>query len=220
MENTTITVRDLLYKILDYGHLWNKPDRIDSKPAQARHEQILVLADAFGLSKKSVNPLKMVQLIVARKKNEISRINYLKKYTDFEYLSLGEFIHDKSKESYKELRDKAFAFTLGRHPDIPEEHLKYFDVSGLFQDMFRYRQEIYNATEYPSAMLEGYSVALSYGWSLQHKLNSVIKDNISEIDDILCTILDPENRFFDKELIKYPDMDIDSIDREWEIDNF
>lgn len=70
MENTTITARDLLYKILDYGHLWNGPDRIDSKPAQTRLDQIRVLAEAFGVSKKSVNPLKMMQLMMAGKQQD------------------------------------------------------------------------------------------------------------------------------------------------------
>lgn len=109
---------------------------------------------------------------------------------------------------------------LPDYSDLSDSRLKRFDVRWLFQNLFGYRQEIYNATFPVTGMLEGFSVALHYGWFLQHKLNSVIKENITEIDDTLCTILDPENRVFDKELIKYQDVDIDRIDREWEMENY
>lgn len=220
MENATITARDLLYKILDYGHVWSAPERSDSKPAQVRISQIEFLAEAFALSKKSVSPLTMIKRIVAGKEAEISRLDYLKEYTDYQYLYTGQFIRDKPIALYKELHDKVLAFTLEHYAGLPEKYLKRFDLQWMFQHLISFRQDIYNVT-YPAAgMLEGFSTALAYGWELQGALKSVIKDNLSEIDDTLWTILDPEKRILDKALINYVEEDLDSIDLDWRMENY
>ena len=67
-----MTVRDLLYKILEYNYLWVLPQNINSKPAKVRLSQIEILLDAFGLSKKYVNPL-MLHLKYITNKEKLFR---------------------------------------------------------------------------------------------------------------------------------------------------
>ena len=56
-----MTAKDLLLKILDYQYLWILPQNKNSKPAKLRLEQIESLLDAFGLTKKYVNPLVQIK---------------------------------------------------------------------------------------------------------------------------------------------------------------
>ncbi|MCF6403115.1 hypothetical protein L3C95_09535 [Chitinophaga filiformis] len=68
-------------------------------------------------------------------------------------------------------------------------------------------------------MLEGFSAGLYYGRSLQFKLNCIIEENISEIDETLAMILDPDMRQLDVYPMGYPDVDLDSIDQDWLMEN-
>jgi hypothetical protein len=73
-------------------------------------------------------------------------------------------------------------------------------------------------------MLEGFSVGLLYSHHLQYNLQSIIKNNLEEIDNTLWTILDPERRDLDKQLVVekygYPDVELDKIDLEWRMENY
>ena len=60
-----MTAKDLLYKILDYHYLWTLPQNRKSKPAKLRYQQIETLLDAFGLTKKKVNPLVQIKYTIA-----------------------------------------------------------------------------------------------------------------------------------------------------------
>ena len=73
-----MTAKALLYKILDFQYLWTLPQNKNSKPAKVRLEQIDSLLDAFGLSKKYVNPLVQIKYSITGKKEELNRARHLK----------------------------------------------------------------------------------------------------------------------------------------------
>ena len=50
-------------------------------------------------------------------------------------------------------------------------------------------------------MFEGFEVGLLYRLHLQKQLQEVTKNNLSDIDEALCLILDPQKRVFTNEEI-------------------
>jgi hypothetical protein len=220
-----MTAKDLLIKLLDYRYLWVLPHSANSKPAKIRMQQIESLQEAFGLSKKYVNPLVQIKYSIVGSKEKLDRARQLNSLTTLEYLTQGEFLHDRAEEKNRELADRAKQVIGQLYPHAPQDRMdRRVDIGWMFNDLLRFRQEIYQVA-YPNAgMLEGFSVGLLYSHHLQHNLKSLVKNNLEEIDNTLWTILDPERRDLDKKLVVekygYPDVDLDKIDLEWRMENY
>ncbi len=220
-----MTAKDLLYKILDYNYLWTRADLINDKPSVIRRQQIESLLDAFGLSKKYVNPLVQIKYSIVGKKEESSRAKKLNKLTNIEYLQRGEFLHDRPYEDNQELSDRAIMKIKELYESNPEERKKRpVDIGWMFNSLLNFRQEIYKVA-YPSGgMLEGFSIGLIYSQYLQSELKKLIKGNLEEIDNTLWLILDPKQRDINIDELKnkygYPDVDLEKIDLDWRIDNY
>lgn len=216
-----MTAKDLLYKILDYNYLWNRPDRINSKPSKVRLSQIEILLEAFGLTKKYVNPLIQIKYSIVGNKEKVDRIKHLNQLTNLEYLMQGEFLFDRETDLNKELEERAMTKVKDIFSDLPEDFFKKrVDIGWMFNDLLRFRQEIYNLTYPTGGMLEGFSIGLHYSQYLQKELKDIIKSNLSDIDDTLCLILDPKKRVFKNEEIDYAEVDLKSIDLEWRMENY
>lgn len=216
-----MTAKDLLEKVLDYNYLWSLPDRKNSKPAKTRLAQIEALQEAFGLTKKYVNPFVQIKYSFAGEKQKLDRAKQLNRITNLEYLLNGEFLHDRDKEANKELTAKITKTVTALYPDMVEyiQH-RPVDIGWLFNDLLGFRQEVYKLTYPNGGMLEGFSAGLHYSFYLQRQLREVIKANLSEIDETLWLILDPAKRDIDKSQINYPDADIENIDLEWRMANY
>lgn len=216
-----MTAKDLLHKILDYNHLWSSPERNNSKPAKTRLMQIELLLEAFGLTKKYVNPLVQIKYAFTGKKEKWNRALRLNGLTNLEYVLRGEFLRDREKEVNKELSDKVLLKIRDLYPDLTEYiKNKPFDIDWLYSDLLSFRQEVYNLTYPNGGMLEGFSVGLHYSFYLKAQLKEIVKSNLSEIDETLWQILDPLKRDISKDEISYPDVDLDNIDREWRMENY
>ena len=220
-----MTARDLLITVLDYHYLWTLPQRVNSKPAKIRKKQIESLQEAFGLSKKYVNPLVQIKYSIVGSREKLDRAKHLNSLTTIEYLTRGEFLHDRPLEKNKEIEERVIAMIKQLYPLAPEDRTsRPIDIGWMFNNLFSFRQEIYKVT-YPNAgMLEGFSSGLLYSQYLQQKLKKVINNNLEEIDDTLWIILDPERRNLDKrELVEkydYPDEDLVEIDLEWRVGSY
>ncbi|WP_299611247.1 hypothetical protein [uncultured Aquimarina sp.] len=220
-----MTAKDLLYKLLDYNYLWAKADVINDKPSVIRRQQIESLLDAFGLSKKYVNPLVQIKYSIIGEKEKLSRAKQLNKLTNIEYLQRGEFLHDRPYGENKELSERAIKKIKELYEHPPEDRMKRpVDIGWMFNDLLNFRQEIYKVAYPWGGMLEGFSVGLIYSQYLQSELKNLIKENIEEIDNTLWLILDPKQKEIDIEELKnkfdYPDVDLDNIDLDWRIDNY
>ncbi|MBA3285569.1 MAG: hypothetical protein H0U27_10995 [Nitrosopumilus sp.] len=216
-----MTAKDLLCKILDYNYLWSSPDRKNSKPAKIRLSQIEILLKAFGLTKKNVNPIVQVTYSIMGNKEKLTRAQKLNTLTNLEYVLKGEFLHDRKKDANKELLDKVLVKITALYPEHLEDiKLKHYDMRLLFNDLLRYRQDIYKITNPVEGIVEGFSCGLHYSFYLQKQLNDIIITNVSEIDETLWQILDPLKKDISKEAINYPDPDLDEIDREWIMDYY
>jgi len=178
-----MTIKDLLYKLLNYRYEWAAKELNDSEPARIRIAQIKLLAQAFGLfSNEEVR--------------KFAKDDYVTNNKAIEYIVLGHFLHLQSFEKVNSsVKDKILAFTKQHYPTIHDiKPLGFSDIRWLFNDLLIYRQKLYEVTYPFGGMLEGFSAGLYYGRSLQNKLNLTIEENISEIDDTLAMILDPEMR--------------------------
>ena len=215
-----MTVRDLLYKILEYNYLWVLPQNINSKPAKVRLSQIEILLDAFGLSKKYVNSL-ILHLKYITNKEELDRGKHLNSLSNIQYVTYGEFLKDREKGANKEIADIALTKIKEIYPDVPERFIskKAVDVSWMFNNLFHFREAIYKMSYPNGGMLEGFEVGFLYSLHLQKQLQEVIKNNLSDIDEALCLILDPQKRVFTNEEINYTEVDLEKIDLEWNMSN-
>ncbi|WP_422092049.1 hypothetical protein [Tenacibaculum ovolyticum] len=220
-----MTSKDLLHKYLDYNCWWISADLVNDKPSIIRKKQIESLLDAFGLSKKYVNPLVQIKYSIVGKKEELSRAKQLNKLTNIEYLKQGEFLHDRPYEENKELLDKVSKKIRKLYENVPEDRMKRpVNISWMFNNLLNFRQEIYKVAYPNEGMLKGFSVGLIYSQYLQSELKNLIKSNLEEIDNTLWLILDPKQREVDIEELKskynYPDVDLDKIDLDWRVDNY
>lgn len=216
-----MTAKDLLNKVLEYNYLWSSPDRKSSKPATVRLSQIEALQEAFGLTKKYVNPFVQIKYSFAGEKQKLDRAKQLNKLTNLEYLLQGEFLFDREKEANGELSKKIITTIDALYPDMREYiNQRPVDIGWLFNDLLNFRQEIYKVTYPDEGMLEGFSAGLHYSLHLQGKIKEIIKNNLSEIDDTLWLILDPTKRMVNKGEINYPEADLETIDIEWRMANY
>lgn len=220
-----MTTKDLLYKILDYLYLWSLPQIKNSRPAKLRLEQIELLLDAFELSKKYVNPLVQIKYSISGDKQSLDRARHLNKLTSLEYLLHGEFLHDREKDANAELSKKIIETITSLYPAKTEKiNRQPVDIGWLFNNLLKFRLEVYKLTYPNGGMLEGFSAGLHYSFYLQHKLSTLITDNLNEIDETLWLILDPTKRHIEMETLvskfKYVDHDFKSIDLDWRIKNY
>lgn len=216
-----MTAKDLLNKVLDYNYLWSSPEIKKSKPSIIRLSQIDALQEAFGLTKKYVNPWIQVKYHFTGEKEKRNRAQYLNKLTNLEYLLKGEFLRDREKDVNKELSDRITTKIIELYPDLPDDILqKSVDIEWLFNNLLNFRQEIYKITYPNGGMLEGFSAGLYYSFYLQRQLKEIIKNNLFDIDETLWLILDPAKRELNKDEINYPEADLENIDLEWRMENY
>ncbi|WP_341899923.1 hypothetical protein [Fluviicola taffensis] len=220
-----MTAKDLLYKILDYRYVWSLPQNKNSKPAKARLEQIESLLDAFGLTKKYVNPLVQIKYSISGNKQSQDRARHLNKLTNLEYLLNGEFLHDREEHANAELSWKIIETITSIYPEMAGNiNLRPPDIAWLYNNLLIFRQEVYKLTYPNGGMLEGFSAGLHYSFHLQHKLKTLIKENLDEIDETIWLILDPTKQDIEMSTLiskhKYVDYDFDALDLDWRVENY
>lgn len=215
-----VTAKDLLYKILDYDYYWSLPENEASEPARIRFEQIEHLLDVFGLTKNHVDFFKKGYIISGEAYQCIDRDVYISGITNLEYVKTGEFIVDRPVNRYQEIIERAFTTAKLIYPEADEAYLwgtdsgdVFFNI--LFSDLLEFRQEIYKVTNPMSRLLSGRTLGRVYCEYLKKQMRQTIIDNLDEIDDTLCLILDPEKRAFSADEINYKVIDFEKMDIKW-----
>lgn len=221
-----MTAKDLILKYLDYSYLWSTPEQINEKPSVIRLQQLEILLEAFGLTKKFINPLIKIKYRISGQKEQIERANYLNTLTNLEYFKRGEFLRDREYSENRELVEIALAKIHELYEHVPEPRNKErpVDIDWMFNSLLNFRQEIFKVTYPNSGMLEGFSVGLFYSQHLQTELKKTIIDNLADIDKTLTLIVDPKQQEYELEQLKsefkYPDVDLKKIDLEWRMENY
>ena len=205
--------KDLLYKILDYECRWTLPQNQFSKPAKTRLDQIEQLLDVFGLAKKYVNPMVDPYYEIYTKK----RSEYLTGITNLQYVQSGEFIKDRPDGANKEVLEKAVEVIRLKYPAAPDEYLYRQDggMEYLFSELIKFRKKVYKLTYPWHGLRSGFSTSAFYNDHLQQQLKDTITNNLTEIDNTLCLILDPAKREFSNDEINFVEINMESMDMEW-----
>jgi len=222
------TARDLLYKALDYDGFWNTSKKMKtSKPSRLRQLQLEKLLMGFGISKTNAKsqPEKKDNFVIegiyfiSGKSKSMNRDEYLKTLSNFQYFTRGEFISDKPQEMYRELTDRIISTSKSSFPEQSEIIDKDpISLVQLFRDLYGFRLSVYHmfTYDYNKKRIKLFSTVDDYALYLRKKFTDSMDLNLSEIDEILCTLIDPENKIINEVEIDYPVDDLKAIDEEWE----
>lgn len=229
-----ITANNLLYKALDYDGFWNSSKRFrDSEPSKARKLQLESLLTAFQISKKNGKSISQIpnhpnaksiitETYYSTSKNSksLNRLDYIKTLSDFQYLVYGEFLADIDRGKYKETLSHITSTAKKIFPD-KAKNIKHDSINlvRLFRSLYTTRHIAFNTFE--SSFLkwprQEYLVEEEYGEYFKQKFVRNIPSNFTEIDEILCKLIDPERRSFTEAEINYPEYDLEKIDLAWQI---
>jgi len=226
-----LTSKDLLYIALEYDGFWNTSKRMtNSKPSQARKSQLDKLLAAFNISKKNVqaetqaprNVSKGHKVVtvyaVSGRSKSMNRLEYIKTLTDFRYFSSGEFLADIDRAKYKTFIKQ----TVDKAKLIFPEHLELIETEPinlvhLFSNLYNFRLSVYHMFNYrfDTKMQEQFSIEDDYSLYLRKQFMKSMNDKLSEVDKILCLLIDPEKRKLKEDEIDYPNFDFKTLDKEW-----
>jgi hypothetical protein len=222
------TARDLLYKALDYDGFWNTSQQmLNTKPSQLRQLQLEKLLTGFGISKTNAKPQSQIKgghqivkiYFTSRHPKQMDRPTYLKTLTNFKYFATGEFISDISREKYQNLIDRIIATSKNVFPEQSEIIDKEpINLVSLFHDLYNFRVSVYHTIKYhfSKKRMKLFSTEDDYALYLRNKFILSMDTKLSEIDEILCAMIDPEKKIVKGEEINYPSDDLKAIDDEWE----
>jgi hypothetical protein len=211
-----MTAKDLLYQYLDYWFVKQQVDHFNYDAIKIREMQIGILLDQFGLTKKHI------QITEEHQSEYYNRI--LNQHSEIEHMSMGSFLEFRADEENKEISNKIATALKQVYSNLPEDKLKNPGIHWLFQNLLGFRKEVYQFTQPEAGQFEGFDPGLQYSFLLRGKLKHKVKNDVEEIDEVLCLILDPRKRVLDKaELIakfNYPDADLHKLDMEWWMKKF
>ena len=227
-STTMFTAKDLLYKALDYDGFWNTSKRMkSSKPSQLRQLQLEKLLIGFGISKTNAKPQPQIkggrQILtvhyISGRSKPMNRDEYLKTLTNFKYFATGEFIADTNQEKYQDLISRIISTSKSVFPHHSEIIDKEpVNLVRLFNDLYNFRLSLYHIIKYSFSKKreQAFSIEDDYALYLRKNFIASMDIHLSEVDEILCAIIDPEMKGLNKEEIDYPDDDLKTIDEEWE----
>lgn len=229
-----LTAKELLYKALDYDGFWNSSKRMrDSESSKARKLQLDSLLQAFQISKKNAKNTSQVpartdniniviKSFYGTSKNRISleRLDYIKTISDFQYLIYGEFVADKDRELYQDTLTHIVSLVKTIFPhETKNNEQDSINLVRLFQNLYSFRHMAYNTFEasfLKSFRTQDFSIEEEYSYFIKQEFVNKIPCNFTEIDELLCVLIDPEKRSFTASEINYPEFDLDAIDLNWQ----
>lgn len=227
-----LTANNLLYNALDYDGYWNSSKRMrDSEPSKARKQQLDSLLHAFQILKKNAkstsqvpsrssnkNVITKTLYSTSKNPNSLERLDYIKTLSNFQYLTSGEFIADIDRAKYQDTLTNIVSVTKNIFPhntkSIEQDSI---NLVRLFRNLYSFRHIVYNTFE--SGFLKqsriDFLVEEEYSQYLKQDFIRTIPGNLTEIDEILCTLIDPEKKSFTEAELKYPEFDLEAIDLNW-----
>lgn len=219
-----LTAKDLLYKALDYTSIWNSAPYRDTEPAKARKTQLDTLLKAFDIDIRNAkyetdtphlelepNTISQTVYYITGSEKSLNRLEYIKKRGNIEYLTSGQFMVDRDIEKYNANLD----FLLSNIKTVFSKELENRDpysirLPGIFSVLYMHRSVAYFSFESSFMQLQKSSefrIEDAFTSHIKQKTRPNITQAFLEIDDILCSLIDPEKRTFTKAEIQYPEYD-------------
>lgn len=226
-----LTAKDLLYKAFDYGGLWNNSRKMKaSQPSIARKAQLDVLFAAFGIDKKNASAATQFPVETAENETVImiyststnpksmNRLEYIKSLTNFEYFSSGEFLADRDRTKYEAAISQITALTQSLVPVSTNETKKHpFNLVELFYNLYNFRlsaRHMYDISDHYE-VIDELSPERAYIYLQRKKFIDSLNLHFTEVDEMLCLLIDPGKRSFDAAAINYPNYDLAAMDAAW-----
>ncbi len=226
-----LTSKDLLYKALDYDGFWNGSKKMrDSIPSECRKLQLDKLLEAFGITKKNAkaatqaphnlpegHTAEMIYAVSGSSKS-MNRLEYIKTLADFKYFSSGEFLADADRAKYQPLIAQIIATATTIFPAqstlIDKEPV---NLVQLFWNVYNFRLSVYHMFHYSFSKKASAEFSLEDDYSLHLRKDFIkaMNNNLSEADELLCMLIDPEKRSFKEDEIAFPVYDFTAIDAAW-----
>ncbi len=219
-----MTAKDLLHLYVEYKQSW---EGMDAKPAKVRYDRLMAMQKAFGLAKprQLLNPERIITTNIRGTSESLTYEEKVNKLSQIEYFEQGEFLNERPYEQNQEVINMAMDNVNKHFPKLRKRYLKKpVDIRWLYNRLLLFRLDIHRFTIPEAGFLEGFSVGLFLGMVLMDDLKGLIKEKLTPIDDLIHLILDPEKKEASLDtLVKkynYPDVDLASIDRKFEVDNY
>ena len=138
---------------------------------------------------------------------------------EFQYFASGEFIADLDRAKYEEFIAQIISAAKTIFPEHAESIGKRpVNLVHLFSNLYNFRLNVYHMFKYDFSMkrIEDFSIEDDYGLHLRKKVMEAMNSHLSEVDEQLCLLIDPEKTALQEDEIGYPDFDLAAIDKEWE----
>ena len=228
-----ITAKTLLYKVLDYDWIWNSSKKMrDTASSKARKLQIDSLLKAFEISKKNAistsqvpprtndkNVISKMFYGSSRRRNSLKRLDYIKTLTNFHYFISGEFLADRERDRYNDTLTHIISVVNTSFPHkIQNNEPRPVNLVRLFYDLYNLRHIAFNTFEssFLKQTSQDFLIEDAYGQTLKESFIKNLRINFTEIDEVLCLLIDPEKRSFSEAEIKYPEFDLEVLDLNWQ----
>ncbi|WP_338768324.1 hypothetical protein WAF17_07575 [Bernardetia sp. ABR2-2B] len=204
---TIYTVKDFLEIYLQFVDLvpkqseWNEEAISSNPPRLYRLQQLKSLMKAFDIGENLSKDFKNGSFLRGRGAFEYKLINNdVEKYVD--NLESQSYKERKKRqlEDYKIQNGRSLSFTF----------TKFLDVIERADNLLKINSGVMEA----STIMGGYTV--NKVWDLA---NSIDKEKLDEVKDLLCSMIDSEQKTFSQKILtekyNFPDVDLEEIDMDW-----
>lgn len=231
-----LTAKDLLYKGLDYGGFWDTSKKMrDSPPSIARRAQLDALLMAFGIDKKNASAATQVPVETAENETVImvyststnpksmNRLEYIKSLKNFEYFSSGEFLADRDRTKYEGLISQIISTIKNSFPEqsnvIDQQPL---NLVQLFRELYNCRLHFTHMVNFIDRFQinDRFSIETAFTAQVRKRSIDAMSQYLTELDDLLCLLIDPDQRSFNEAEINYPSYDLAALDAAWYQERF
>ncbi len=154
----------------------------ESKPSKLRKSQLDKLLGGFGISKKNAklssnlpdNVVDGFEVVTfygsSRRLKSLTRMEYIKTLTEFEYFSTGEFLADVDRKRYQDFIEEIIYSAKNIFPEY-SEHINNQPVNLvlLFSQLYNFRLRVNHLFQYSlgTRMRQEFSIEDDYFFSFK-----------------------------------------------------
>jgi hypothetical protein len=225
-QETFYTAKDILQQYLKLSH-WERSilqrtniDKVTEPYYYYRFANLVALLKAFGLTatknKFTEKNRSNTTVVIIDETEHLSLQEHIdqKVLSPILYFQEGYFLAHRPLQAYTLTLEQMINYAKSRK----EESINRSDFDVFFRWLLRYRKHAQVNLDELSGVLEASGVGCFFAAELISDTNTVFAKELQKIEELLCDMIDPENRAISqKELVKnfgYLEVDLRDIDLE------